>query len=412
MAESKPNIFTRLYRQIFPERRSNFADYMLAQGQNYLRLYGDGYSGGSGALQLSAVYACVSKIADTIASLEPHVVEYRGDSHSARVMRHDHQAYKMIACEPNPMMGAYEFWQMVISDALLYGMGLAIINRKEGEMYYLPASRAAMTADKETGDRFYTYENAPKPVPHTEMLEIRAFRGVNPTQQQLQNFGTAKAVQDFGSKFFENGGMLGGILSTKEHLSVEQMKEAKDMWEREYAGMANAHKMAILGGGFSYQPLTVPLEQLQFLEMRKYTTEEIARVYGIPPAMIGMDSNTAYSNYEQQVLQFQQGCILPWVRRIEQEVERKLLGVDTPYGCFFDVATLLRADTETRAKYYHSLLQDGVLSINEVREKEGYGPVEGGDAHHLQVNMIPLDAMPAFAAKNTQDNGTTGNLDR
>ena len=89
---------------------------------------------------------------------------------------------------------------------------------------------------------------------------------------------------------------MGGILSTKEHLSVEQMQEAKDMWEREYSGIANAHKMAILGGGFQYQPLTVPLEQLQFLEMRKYTTEEIARVYGVPPAMIGLEGNTAYSN--------------------------------------------------------------------------------------------------------------------
>lgn len=412
MAESKPNIIQRAFRALFPKEKRNFADYMLAQGQNYMRLYGDGYSGGAAALQLSAVYACVSKIADTIASLEPHIVEYEGNSHSSRKMRHDHQAYNMIAKEPNPMMGSYEFWQMIISDALLYGVGLAIIDRERAEMYYLPASRATMTTNKDTGDRFYTYENAPKPVPHTEILEIRAFRGVNPTQQQLQNMSTAKAVQDFGSKFFENGGMMGGILSTKEHLSVEQMQEAKDMWQREYAGITNAHKMAILGGGFQYQPLTVPLEQLQFLEMRKYTTEEIARIYGIPPAMIGMEGNTAYSNYEQQVLQFQQGCILPWVRRIELEIERKLLGTDTKYGCFFDVATLLRADTESRAKYYHSLLQDGVLSINEVREKEGLGPVEGGDAHHLQVNMIPLDAMPAFAAKNTQENGTIGDLDR
>ena len=180
------------------------------------------------------------------------------------------------------------------------------------------------------------------------------------------------------------------------------------MWEREYSGIANAHKMAILGGGFQYQPLTVPLEQLQFLEMRKYTTEEIARGYGIPPALIGLEGNTAYSNYEQQVLQFQQGCILPWVRRIELEIERKLLRDDKNLGCYFDVSTLLRGDTETRAKYYHSLLQDGVFSINEIREKEGYGPVEGGDAHHLQVNMIPLDKMDDFASSVTKKDSTDG----
>lgn len=407
-SESKPSIFSRALRALFPEKRQTYADYMLARGQNYIRLFGDGFSGGSGALEISAVYACTSKIADTIASLEAHVVQYEGDTHSARVMRHDHPAYRMIAKEPNPFIGAYEFWQMLVSDALLYGTGYAFIHRSQGEIYYLPSSRVFYEDDPLTGERFYSYENSPGPIPSSDVLEIKAFRGVNPTQQQLQNFTTAKAVQDFGSKFFQNGGMMGGILSTKEHLSVEQMQEAKDMWEREYSGVANAHKMAILGGGFQYQPLTVPLEQLQFLEMRKYTTEEIARVYGVPPAMIGLEGNTAYSNYEQQVLQFQQGCILPWVRRIELEIERKLLREDKNLGCYFDVSTLLRGDTETRAKYYHSMLQDGVYSINEIREKEGYGPVEGGDAHHLQVNMIPLDKMDDFASSVTNNNKIDG----
>jgi HK97 family phage portal protein len=407
-SKSKPSIFSRALRALLPEKRANYADYMLARGQNYVRLFGDGFSGGSGALEISAVYACTSKIADTIATLDAHVVQYEGDSHGARVMRHDHPAYRMIAKSPNPHIGAYEFWQMLVSDALLYGTGYAFIHRSEGEIYYLPSSRVFYEDDPLTGERFYSYENSPGPIPASDVLEIKAFRGVNPTQQQLQNFTTAKAVQDFGTKFFQNAGMMGGILSTKEHLSVEQMQEAKDMWEREYSGVANAHKMAILGGGFQYQPLTVPLEQLQFLEMRKYTTEEIARVYGVPPAMIGLEGNTAYSNYEQQALQFQQGCILPWVRRIELEIERKLLRDEKNLGCYFDVSTLLRGDTETRAKYYHSLLQDGVFSINEIREKEGYGPVEGGEAHHLQVNMIPLDKMDDFASSVTNNNKTNG----
>ena len=191
--------------------------------------------------------------------------------------------------------------------------------------------------------------------------------------------------------------MLGGILSTKEHMSAEQMKQAQTTWEREYSGSRNAHKVAILGGGFQYQPLSVPLEQLQFLEMKKYSTEEIARIYQVPPAMIGMESNTAYSNYEQQVLQFHQGCILPWVRRIELEVERKLLRGDRNLQCHFDVDTLLRADSENRAKFYHSLLQDGVMSINEVRGREGLGPVDGGDEHHILMNSIPLSRMSAYA---------------
>jgi HK97 family phage portal protein len=161
-------------------------------------------------------------------------------------------------------------------------------------------------------------------------------------------------------------------------------------------GSGNAHKVAILGGGFNYQPLSVPLDQLQFLQSKQYSTEEIARFYSVPPAMIGM-GDTAYSNYEQQTLQFFQGTILPWVRRIELEVERKLLRDDQSLSCRFDVDSLLRADSASRAQYYHTLLGDGVFSINEVRGKEGLSPVDGGDEHHVQLNQIPLSKMSEYA---------------
>jgi HK97 family phage portal protein len=171
----------------------------------------------------------------------------------------------------------------------------------------------------------------------------------------------------------------------------------------EYMGSGNAHKVAILGGGFTYQPITVPLDQLQFLDMKKFSTEEIARTYSIPPAMIGMEGNTAYSNYEQQVLQFFQGCILPWVRRIELEVERKLLR--KKMQCRFNVDALLRADSASRAAFYSSLLSSGVLSINECRAKEGLSPVDGGDNLHIQMNQLPLSSMNDYAASVTNNNG-------
>jgi HK97 family phage portal protein len=137
--------------------------------------------------------------------------------------------------------------------------------------------------------------------------------------------------------------------------------------------------------------------------MKKFSTEEIARTYSIPPAMIGMEGNTAYSNYEQQVLQFFQGCILPWVRRIELEVERKLLR--KKMQCRFNVDALLRADSASRAAFYSSLLSSGVLSINECRAKEGLSPVDGGDNLHIQMNQLPLSSMNDYAASVTNNNG-------
>lgn len=348
---------------------------------------------GVDTLTLSAVYACVSKIADTIASMG--VTVERVDKDGIRRPMPDHPATRLLSVEPNPMMGAYEFWQMVVSDALLYGIGTALI--LDDEIYWLPATEVQSKVESD-GTRWYYYTGAPSPIPQEQILEIKAFRGKNPTNIQLQNLNTAKSIQNFGSTFFENGGMLGGILTTKEPLTIEQMREASERWKQEFMGKKNAHKVAILGGGFAYQPLSVPLEQLQFLEVKKYTAEEIARFFSVPPAIIGMEGNSSYDNYEQQTLQFSQGTILPWVRRIELEVERKVLRNNDELSCRFDVDSLLRADSASRANYYHSLLSDGVLSINEVRSKEGLAPVKGGDNHHIQLNQIPLSAMSDYAA--------------
>jgi len=394
----RKNILQRLFG--FGERRKFRIPTYATSANGWL---GSVYAGtntplvqGSDSLQLSAVYACVSKISDTISSMGVSV-ERKDRDGSPEVIK-DHPSSYLLGVEPNPYMGAYEFWQMVVSDALLYGQGHALITPERDEMYWIPATEIDYKIDKDTGRKFYSYHGAPGPVPAESVLEIKAFRGDSPTKVQLQNLKTAKSVQNFGATFFENGGMLGGILTTKEPLSLEQMQQASDQWKQEYMGSGNAHKVAILGGGFNYQPLSVPLDQLQFLESKKYSTEEIARFYSVPPAMIGMDSNTAYSNYEQQVLQFFQGTILPWVRRIELEVERKLLRDDKSLSCRFDVDSLLRADSTSRAQYYHSMLQDGVFNINEVRAREGLGPVDGGSEHHIQLNQIPLSKMADYSS--------------
>lgn len=357
---------------------------------------------GSDSLQLTAVYACVSKIADTIASMDLDIERENSDGTKSQVSN-SNMKY-LLSVQPNELMGAYEFWQMIVSDALIYGAGYALMLPNSSEIYWLPAVEVTWALDKNTGKRFYHYPGAPDPVPQEYMLEIKAFRSLSPTRTQLTTLKTAKSIMDFGSKFFDNGGMLGGILSTKEHLSADQLKQAADRWEQEYTGRENAHKIAILGGGFNYQPLSVPLEQIQFLESKRYTTEEIARIFQVPPDLIGMSGGSSYDNYEQKVLQFKQGCILPWVKRIELEMQRKFFN-GTNLRARFDVDSLLRGDSVSRAKYYHSLLSDGVLSINEVRRREGLESVDGGDNHHVQLNQIPLTAMDEYA-KSIVEKGT------
>ena len=396
MSQAKQNILQRLFSR-GESRSANPSPTFTTAANGWLGSIQSqsNVTVGSDSLQLAAVYACVSKIADTIASMD--IVVESKEKDGSREPLFQHPASRLLAVEPNPHMGAYEFWQMIVSDALLYGVGHALVTPDSMEMYWIPATEVEHHIDKKTGHKFFKYSGSPTPVPAERMIEIKAFRGENPTKIQLQNLKTAKSVQNFGATFFENGGMLGGILTTKEPLTLEQMQQASDRWSQEYMGSGNAHKVAILGGGFNYQALSVPLDQLQFLESKQYSTQEIARFYQVPPAMIGMEGNTAYSNYEQQVLQFFQGTILPWVKRIELEVERKLLRGDEYLCARFDVDSLLRADSASRAAFYHQALSDGVLSINEVRAKEGLGPVEGGAEHHVQLNQIPLSKMGEYS---------------
>jgi len=402
MAETRTTLFQRLgnvFRRNSNTERRGLVPNWLTTSPYTAVIPRSGLQSGQDALQLSALYACVSRITDTICSMEVGVESVGADGSRTPLPQHRHT--ELLGRSPNKYMGSYEFWQMCISDALLYGTGHALIMPDKSEMYWIPATDVSYTVDEKTGRKFYTYTGSPTPVPQEQMLEIKAFRGLSPTHTQLQNLKTAKSVQDFAQTFFANGGMMGGILSTKEHLSIDQMREAQSRWEQEYMGSANAHKVAILGGGFNYQPITVPLEQLQFTQVKKFSSEEIARIFQVPPAMIGLEGNTAYSNYEQQVLQFFQGCVLPWVRRIELEVERKLLTEERSLHCRFNVDGLLRADSASRSDFYRTLLASGVFSINEVRAKEGLSPTEGGDNHHIQINQIPLSSMDDYANKVT-----------
>ena len=368
---------------------------------------GTGLKDGQDTLQLSAVYACVSKIADTICSLELGIEEV--DEEGQRTLLPNHPLAPIIGQEPNPNMGAFEFWQMIISDALLYGAGHALILPEQMEIYWIPATDIHYTVEESTGRRFYSYTGAPTPVPQEYILEIKAFRGLSPTTVQLQNLKMAKSLQDFGVTFYENGGLLGGILSTKERLDGEMMKDIQDRWETEYMGAGKEHKIAILSGGFTYQPLTVPFEQMQFIQAKRYSATEICRVYQVPPEMVGIETNSStYANFEQKNLQFFQSAVYPWIRRIEMELSRKLLTNQSNLYPRFDVDSLLRADSSSRSQYYKTLLDTGVFSINEVRGKEGMGPVVGGDNHHVQINQIPISSMEDYAKQFTNGGQLSG----
>jgi HK97 family phage portal protein len=218
--------------------------------------------------------------------------------------------------------------------------------------------------------------------------------------------GLAKAAQDFGSEYFGQKGQMTGVLASEQPLRKEQMDVIQNSWN---ASAMNAGTK-LLPFGFKYQRITITPDEAQFIETRKFQAEEICRIYSVPTALVQLPSQTTFNNVEQQNLQFARHTIAPWAKRIEQEIDRKLVQSFERPDIYskFDLSDLYKGDLAARTNYYTQLLSSGVISINEVRQKENLNPVDGGDVLTVQVNQIALDRLGEYSDKiaSNESNGT------
>lgn len=404
MAENK-GLFGRLREAISPsskveERHFDPAfHYPWTPTQSGVALTKDG------ALAVSAVYACVNKISSTIASLDLNLYRIEG---SKKTSVPSHPAFILCDSEPNPYYTAFQFWQFIVSDALMHGSGYAIIDRDENgrPKSLVLASPNSIKARDLNGRRIYMYEGSDDPLYNEDVLAIECFRGVSPIQEHIENIGLGYAAQQYGASFFGSGGNMSGVLMTDKQLSEDQYRRLSSTWQSKYHGINSSHATAILEAGLKYERVGIPPDQSQFLGVRKYQVEEICRIFNVPTGMVQV-GDQKYSNVEQQDLFFAKHTIHPWLVSIEQEMNRKLLlpAERKEHRFKFDMMTLLRGDMSARATYYHTLLSDGVLTINEVRGLENRNAIEGGDQALVQVNQLPLTSMEAYAKSITNNNG-------
>ena len=351
----------------------------------------------SSAMAISTVYACTYKIASTLASLNLEIYEKSGRNIRPNTT---HPAYGLVKDAPNQMMTSYEFWETIISHAVVNGCGYAIIER-DGSGYgrrmlivdYYDVDR--MPAESEEG---YIYRVRDYGMVQPEnMLEICNLQRKSPIRLHRENLGLAKAAQDFGANYFGSDGQMTGILSSDQPLKKEQMDVIQQSWNRA-SGQAGTK---LLPFGFKYSRISISPDEAQFIETRKFQAEEICRIFSVPPALVQLESQTTYNNVEQQNLMFARHTISPWAKRIEQEIDRKLLMANERPATYakFNLNDLFRGDMQARATFYREMTQIGALSINEVRMKEEMNPVDGGDTHTVQVNQIALDRLGAYSDK-------------
>lgn len=363
------------------------------------------------SMQVIAVYACVRILAESVASLPFHIYERVGDDAKKAA---DHPLYPVIHDEPNPEMTSFVFRETMMAHLLLWGNAYAqIIRDGRGRVLALyPLLPDRMTVDRTAkGAIVYTYRSdtgesvtlGADEVFHIPALGFDGLVGFSPIAMAKNAIGMALATEEYGAKFFANGAQPGGVLEHPE--TVKDFEKLRDSWNAKFQGTDNAHKVAILEEGMKYHSIGIPPEQAQFLETRKFQLNEIARLYRVPPHMIGDLEKASFNNIEQQSLEFVKYSLDPWVVRWEQAVRKALLlpAEKSRYFVKLNVDGLLRGDFEKRMRGYSIARQNGWLSPNEVRALEDMNMIPealGGNDYHLNGNMVKLaDAGAAYEKK-------------
>lgn len=354
------------------------------------------------ALAISTVYACVYKIASTIAALGLEVYEKDGAN---VVLANVHPAYNLVKVKPNEHQTAYEFWETIVASAVIYGVGYAVIKRDQRgfAMELIPVHYSDVDLRSVKGEKVYIVQDIGAVRPEN-MLEICNLMRMSPIRLHRENLGLAKSAQDFGAEYFGQSGQMTGVLSSEQPLKKEQMDIIQGSWNN---GAAQAGTK-LMPFGFKYQRISISPDEAQFIETRKFQAEEICRIFSVPPSLVQLPSQTTYNNTEQQNLMFARHTIVPWTQRVEQEIDRKLIpSYDRPQVyAKFKLSDLQRGDSAARANYFTQMLQAGVLSINEVRAEEELNPIAGGEVHTVQINQIALNKLEDYseAISNTKDN--------
>ena len=368
------------------------------------------------AMQMTAGYACVRILSEAIAELPLHLYRYNDTGGKEKAI--DHSLDHLLRDEPNPEMSSFVFRETLMTHLLLWGNAYAqIIRNGKGEviaLYPLMPNKMAVDRD-ENGQLFYTYtrsnEEAPtmegstvklKPsdVLHIPGLGFDGLVGYSPIAMAKNAIGMAIACEEYGAKFFANGAAPSGVL---EHPGViKDPAKVRESWNSTFGGSGNAGKVAVLEEGMKYTPISISPEQAQFLETRKFQINEIARIFRVPPHMVGDLEKSSFSNIEQQSLEFVKYTLDPWVIRWEQSLSRSLLsnGDKKTYFFKFNVEGLLRGDYASRMTGYATARQNGWMSANDIRELENLDRIpaeQGGDLYLINGNMLPLGDAGAFA---------------
>ena len=408
-----PNALTKLVNRVL---RSRLGKYDPATLPHEIGVYGTTRGGvtvnDKTAMGVAAVYAAVYKIATTVATC---TVELYQQQNGRREPATDHPAYKLVRYTPNEYQTALVFWETFVAQAVAGGRAYAHIER--GPDGYPIALRLVPRWDVDErqyqGQPVYAIRGLGM-VSHMDMLVLSNLHGLSPIQLHADNIGLAISATQFGAGYFDNGGQSVGMIASDAPLESEQREQLVKLYREQ---TADGPGTLMLPFGIRYQRIGITADEAQFIQTRKFQAEEIARIFGVPPNMLGLEGHSTFNNVEQSNIMFGRYTVQPWINRLNAELDAKLL-MGWERGEYYhqhNVMELYRADLKTRAEYYAIMLDKGVMHRDEVRQRENHNPIgadAGGQLHTVQVNQITLDQLAAYSEKlseKTTENGTTTN---
>lgn len=377
------------------------------------------------AMQMTAVYSCVRVLSEAVAGLPLHVYKYLSDGGKEKAFTHP--LYHLLHDEPNSEMTSFVFRETLMTHLLLWGNAYAqVIRNGKGEVIALyPLMPNRMTVDRDSsGNLYYKYYRGSDEVIRSKEYEVilssgdvlhipglgfDGLVGYSPIAMAKNAIGLAIATEEFGAKFFANGAAPSGVL---EHPgTIKDPSKVREAWQSQFGGSSNSGKVAVLEEGMKYTPISISPEQAQFLETRKFQINEIARIFRVPPHMVGDLEKSSFSNIEQQSLEFVKYTLEPWLVRWEQSMIRSLLTPSEKQEYFikFNVDGLLRGDYASRMSGYATARQNGWMSANDIRELENLDRIpaeDGGDLYLINGNMTKLADAGIFAAADREEDNS------
>lgn len=356
------------------------------------------------AMQVSAVFACVRIISETIASLPLHIYEKRPDGSKARAPAHP--LYAVLHTSSNEEMTAFTVRELLQMHLCLWGNAFAEIEYDAaGRIRGLWPLRPDRVTPFRTADGPIAYSvilpnGQQVTLPKERVFSIVGFggdgiKGASILSMARESIALSIATEKYGAKFFGNGAKPGGVLEHPGVMSNEATDRLRSSWNEMHSGLDKSHRVAILEEGMTYKAIGLPPEDSQFLETRKFQINEIARIFRVPPHLIQDLERATYSNIEHQSIDFVVHCIRPWLVRWEQAIQQQLFSPRDRerYYAEFNVDGLLRGDIKSRYEAYAIGRQNGWLSADDIRRFENQDPLPDGTGsiYLIPLNMVPSD---------------------